>query len=65
MLGLGLLKDAIGRLTGSLNGLAVTVEQMNANARERLSLDVGAGPQTLPPPETPGEAGNGRAKARK
>lgn len=72
MLGFRSLKNAITSLAEALSGLAATVREVNANARERLLLDeeeahvVSARVVNLPPAESeePETVANGK-KGRK
>jgi hypothetical protein len=60
MFGLTKLMNAVASLSDALTSLASTVNEMNANARARLSLDA---PQDTPALEAPTEGnGTGRRK---
>jgi hypothetical protein len=65
MFGLNLLRSAIARLAGSLNGLADTADAINAHVRGQLALDappieVAALPASADPPAD--EAAPGRRR---
>jgi hypothetical protein len=60
MFGLTKLMNAVASLADALTSLASTVNEMNHNARARLSLDA---PQETPALEAPAEGnGTGRRK---
>ena len=62
MFGITSLMNAMARLATAFNGMAETVETVNAATRQRLQLDMTEAPATanrLPELE---EAGNGRKR---
>jgi hypothetical protein len=61
MFGLSKLMTAVTALPDALTALASTVNEMNNNARARLSLDA---PQDQPPLDAPAE-GNGAGRRKR